>query len=158
MLSYETLDAIADTCVPVLLLLSLVIVCKTAVQRNWRLCGNYLVTLFGFALVAYGIMFIDLRFQLWPALGLDYSTHTATSLALSVFLIMVAKEYWFIWLMYLVFYYGLMIYQEYHSIADIVMTVFACGLFIVPLAVTSYRFSSLSFKADVSKPPAFSVK
>jgi hypothetical protein len=30
-------------------------------------------------LIGYGLMFLNNRFQIWPAFGLDYSTHTAVS-------------------------------------------------------------------------------
>jgi hypothetical protein len=80
------------------------------------------------AFVAYGFMFLDRRLNIWPAFGLDYSTHTAIALGLVIFLSFNMRKLVTFWIGSLVSYVLLMWYQRYHTIADIATTGVAVGI------------------------------
>ena len=133
MLDYETLDIIADTYIPALAILSILNLSRSAIARNWgRLSLEVLFLVYAFTL-AYGLMFIDNQFALWPTFGLDYSTHTAVAMVLVVFLGLRIKSAWAFWLGSLVGYALLMLYQDYHSISDIITTALALCIFLLPV-------------------------
>jgi hypothetical protein len=76
------LDQIADAYVPLLLAIALgVATVKWMNGQRW-----FWLRLLASALLVYGLMFADNRWHWWPALGLDYSTHTAAALALALFI------------------------------------------------------------------------
>ena len=139
MLDYETLDSIADSYIPVLVVLSLTSLSKTAILTHWRVLGIHAAIMSSSFLVAYGLMFIDSQLQLWSMMGLDYSTHTAVALAMVVFLIVAAKKYLFVWLGSLVCYVLLMLYQGYHSIEDILTTMLCVGLLLLTVVFLLLR-------------------
>ena len=91
------------------------------------------------ALIAYGLIFLDNKLQLWPALGLDYSTHTAVALVLVVYLLANSlKASWF-WLTSLVGYVLLMLYQRYHTVADIMTTAIVVAILYLPVVFVLFR-------------------
>lgn len=74
----HVLAVLADVYTPVLLLLALFYV-----ARSWFRGNKWHFAQFAYAvIVVYGCMFLDKYFQLWPRLGLDYSTHSAAAFAL----------------------------------------------------------------------------
>lgn len=126
MTTYELLDTIADAYNPLLFLGYIIFS-----VLYWRR-GDRLAALRGFAgiVVAYGFMFIDNASKLWPSVGLDYSTHSAVALALIAF--HVHKRRWsspaaIAFIASLVLYYALEVYQQYHSVLDIVTTAMVVG-------------------------------
>lgn len=130
-MSYETLDTIADAYTPLLLILFLVSFGVKLYQR-WP---NYREPIlhFGFLLMlliaSYGLMFIDKALGLWPAFGSDYSTHTAVALSL-VFSLCVLTPRQAKWLAgSMLAYAALVLYQQYHSVLDIVSTAAMISLF-----------------------------
>jgi len=133
MLDYETLDIIADTYIPALAILSIVYLSRSIVSRNWAYVGLQMLFLVYAFTLAYGLMFIDNRFALWPTFGLDYSTHTAVAMVLVVFLGLRIKSAWAFCLGSLVGYALLMLYQDYHSISDIITTALALCIFLLPV-------------------------
>ncbi|MGH8591258.1 MAG: hypothetical protein ACREXX_18655, partial [Gammaproteobacteria bacterium] len=80
---YESLDIIADAVNPALALLALVFpwLDHEAIRRCGSRWSFWTRTLLSLAVV-YVLMFVDERFRLWPALGLDYSAHTAFAVAI----------------------------------------------------------------------------
>ena len=128
MISYETLDAIADAYIPMLApaCLALTLLSLRHGQSNSAARGG--LGLGTSLALAYSLMFIDEAFQIWPRFGLDYSTHTAVALALVSFLSINAPRIAKYWLASLVAYAGLMQYQGYHSAADIISTAIVLGL------------------------------
>ncbi|WP_420473933.1 hypothetical protein [Noviherbaspirillum sp. ST9] len=120
--SYATLDAIADTYTPLLALACLVLLLRPLRALQWRVLGIRAASLAAGAFVAYGLMFMDNRLEIWPIAQLDYSTHTAVALVLAIFL----TRYWpasrLICWVSLGAYGLLMLYQRYHSLADILST------------------------------------
>jgi hypothetical protein len=96
-------------------------------------------------LIAYGLMFLDLRLQIWPARGLDYSTHTAVALALVAFLSFNKPNLLILWLGSLIAYLLLMLYQRYHTFSDIALT---SVIFLVPvwLVLTFIYLSTMAIR------------
>lgn len=128
--SYETLDSIADAYIPLLAILSLSFIVISVFKSRWRVAGLQILALTFVLLIAYGLMFLDNRFQIWPAFGLDYSTHTAVSLALVAFLSFNKSNWLIVWLGSLIAYLLLMLYQRYHTFSDIAVT---SAVILVPL-------------------------
>lgn len=132
MLSYETLDAIADSYNPALALVSLAFIAAGMFRTQWRLVTLRIAGFITIVSVAYGLMFLDRHLNIWPAFGLDYSTHTAVALGLVLFLSFSAPRWAALWFFSLISYVLLMLYQRYHTIADIITTGLAVG---IPMAL-----------------------
>ena len=122
MLNYETLDAIADTYTPLLALLAFGMVVSGLWMAQWKLSAIKSLSLVGTAFIAYGFMTLDAYFNIGSFLSLDYSTHTAVSLGLIIFLYFNARRLAIVWIVSFILYLMLMLYQQYHTIADILVT------------------------------------
>lgn len=136
-MSYETLDAIADSYIPILLFLFIASFLSKLYKLwpCWKPLTIHIAFLIGLAVIAYGLMFLDSALGIWPHFGLDYSTHTAVSLVLVFLLCALMPASRIRLIISFVAYVLLMLYQKYHSAADIFTTaliVSACslGLFI----------------------------
>lgn len=120
------LDQIADAYVPLLLAIALgVATVKWMNGQRW-----FWLRLVASALLVYGLMFADNRWHWWPALRLDYSTHTAAPLALAIF-IGVGLRTRLVWVllgMSLLAYGELMFYLGYHTWLDMGATAAAIGV------------------------------
>lgn len=85
-------------------------------------------------LVIVGLAWMDQRLGLWPQYSLDYSTHTALALLFTLFITSTWGSggwgWWGVWVLYT----GLMVWLEYHSLADILTTAFIVGLLLLPLS------------------------
>ena len=66
MLSYEVLDAIADSYIPILVLYTLLLIIKVGLNDKIKFAITYLLILFIGVVPVYLIMYLDIRFQLWP--------------------------------------------------------------------------------------------
>ncbi len=123
-MDYETLDNIADSYIPLLAiftLLSLVLVpTRTVTAKSFVPVRILVLTVF--LGTAYGMMFLDNALALWPMLAWDYSTHTAVSLVLVLFLVLLWPKQQGVMVLSWLAYCGLMLYQQYHTVADIVST------------------------------------
>jgi hypothetical protein len=137
--SYETLDAIADTYIPILALVSFVSLGKTIISSQWRLLTIHSALLVAGILLAYGLMLLDIFAGIWPVLGLDYSTHTAVALVLVCYLAVVFRKYFAIWIGSSIAYFLLMLYQGYHTVADIGTTILAVSLLFYPIVFLCIR-------------------
>ena len=127
MLSYETLDTIADTYIPILLIIATVTVFNLCTKRQWKTGLIRLATLLLGASLVYGFMFVDKYFEIWPRFNLDYSTHTSASLVLVILLSHWIKKYLMVWLGSFLLYALLMLYQQYHTTLDILTTAVVIG-------------------------------
>lgn len=134
--SYEALDAIADAYTPLLAIMSLSFLVVALFKARWRLAGLRLLTLAAGLAVAYGLMYVDARFNIWPTLGLDYSTHTAVALVLVVFLGVNQARLVLPAVGSLIVYILLMLYQGYHTVSDIALT---AAVVIVPVWLVTAR-------------------
>ena len=136
-MDYETLDAIADSYIPalaVLLLIGLLHRCYMDWPR-WRATASIFAFSLCLLVVSYALMFVDNAMQLWPRFGLDYSTHTAVSLVLVISLCLIYPKRKILLIATFVGYAALMLYQKYHSIADILST---AGIIII-LSIPIYK-------------------
>lgn len=128
MLNYETLDAIADAYIPLLLMVAGAIVAAPLLKAQWSLLRSRALMLLAMLAVAYGGMFLDNALQIWPLLGLDYSTHTAVALVLVWFIGCIYRKGAGVLAVSLLLYCLLMTYQRYHTWADIAVTAVAVAL------------------------------
>lgn len=131
--SYHTLDRIADAYTPILFLLALATLIRFAYSSQWKQLSFHSLMLVGGLVVAYALMFIDAKLQLWPMIGLDYSTHTAVALVLVMFLANQLKRLYLVAYGSLLLYCLLMLYQKYHSIADILISALIVAIFVLPI-------------------------
>lgn len=122
MLSYEVLDAIADSYIPLLVLYSLFLIARKGINNGVKYATAYLLVLFAGILPVYLIMYFDILFKVWPMFGLDYSTHTALTIAVVAYLSVYNTKYIYYFIGSLVGYCLLMLYQQYHTLLDIVTT------------------------------------
>lgn len=123
-MDYETLDKIADAYVPLLAVAFLGGITGLALNKPNERQVLLRVFLFfvGLLLVSYGLMSLDNALGIWPAAGLDYSTHTAVALTLVLSLCVLARQFWKPLASSFVLYALLMLYQKYHTVLDILST------------------------------------
>ena len=121
-MSYDQLDAIADVYIPLLILISVGVVVFAFHEKSIASTKNLLVVLGLGICQTYGIMLLDNTLSIWPSFGLDYSTHTSLALVFVVFLSFVNRIYFAGSVFSMLIYVVLMLYQEYHSVLDIVTT------------------------------------
>ncbi len=142
MLSYEILDNIADTYIPLLAILCAWLLCRCALTQDWlnvaRQGGLLVVSVF----LVYAIMFLDKHFEFWLSLDWDYSTHSALSLVLVMCLSVMWSRLLMVWLVSLLGYFLLMLYQQYHSVADIVSTVIVVAGLLSPFFHKAYKITN----------------
>lgn len=143
MTSYQTLDAIADSVNPILGLVALTWPWLQW-RRQWRLAAlHVLLTLLSVAL-AYAMSALDRTFGWWQSAGLDFSTHTALCVALIVSLCFVRRSLAALWIGVFIAYAALMVYQGYHSIADICTTALA----VLPITLGSRLLAGALRRAE----------
>lgn len=133
MTTYEVLDLVADSYTPLLFLGYL-----AYSVFYWR-SGDRLAWVKGLVgiVIAYFFMFIDGFAHLWESLSMDYSTHSAVALALIIFHVhkrRLQSAPAITLVISLVGYYGLEVYQQYHTVLDIISTAVVVG----PAIVAAY--------------------
>ena len=123
-MEFETLDKIADSYIPVLAVVFLFGLAFRAVRKPGERRDLLRVFLFfaGMLIVSYGIKILDRVWHLWASVGLDYSTHTAVALTFVVSLCALTRRLWMVTVASFVLYALLMVYQKYHTLADIIST------------------------------------
>lgn len=143
----HTLAIVADAYNPLLLVFSL-FACAVAYRAS-----NILLTaqFVGIVVITYAMMFIDKFLLIWAHWGLDFSTHTATSLAM-VLLLVRGKPWWAQSLLWasLVSYGFLMNILNYHSWADMLTTAIVITILIYTLFNWSKKFMLQQTDADLS--------
>ena len=144
-MDYETLDTIADAYTPLLAVSALLaIIFIPSAKRFTDMVLRFLFLLL-LLIMAYGLMFLDQWLDLWPALGWDYSTHTAVAFVLVIFLSIMLPKLMAVFNASLVVYFALMLYQQYHTVADIISTVIVV---LVLIAVVLFALIYLSRKTQ----------
>jgi len=122
MFTYQQLDLIADSYIPTLIVVSMIVLAmdifKLGFKRKFVELSSVIISI----LIVYFIMMFDNSFKVWPVFDLDYSTHTALSLVFVVYLSSKNKALLVLSVLSFSLYVLLMIYQNYHTIADIVST------------------------------------
>lgn len=131
---YQILDTIADSYIPLLFIAICGLVVRQASIKHFNVVKNVIFFLLLCLFVSYSLMFYDNKYSWFKALSLDYSTHTAVAMSLVLTLIMLTKT--LKWLTTsLIIYLLLMIYQQYHSLLDILTTLIT----ILPFMAALYR-------------------
>ncbi|MDM8522244.1 hypothetical protein QUF80_02640 [Desulfococcaceae bacterium HSG8] len=116
------MDFIADLYIPLLALISvfsLVYVWRSKGFSKMLKPAALIVVSVG---CVYIVMYADVYFKIWPSLGLDYSTHTALALVFVIYLALNGTKLLIFAIVSMLMYACLMVYQAYHSAADIVTT------------------------------------
>jgi hypothetical protein len=133
-LTYEALDQIADSVIPILAAIALALPwlnwfqskrqSATSTHQPTRASGALVLTLatLGAAAIGYLEQSIDNALHLWPQMGLDYSGHTALFAAVASSLWQHGIRWRWASIAIGVAYAALMIYQRYHTLADILTT------------------------------------
>ena len=135
-LTFEQLDSIADAYIPSLGILSVLLL---YIDGSLYGLKKQVLRLIGLLLSiswAYLLMFIDMKLEIWSKFNLDYSTHTALSLCFICHLMFIRPSRRGLILSSFVAYALLMMYQAYHSLADIITTT----IFVLPALYGSNRF------------------
>ena len=122
MLTYQQWDAIADSYLPFLLVLSLIFLFKTFWRKKFNQGAIEFASLFLGTVSIYSIMFIDNSLRIWPSFNSDYSTHTALALVFIFYLCQKHKMALVGSIVSMCAYIVLMMYQEYHTFLDIITT------------------------------------
>ena len=141
MLTYRQWDAIADSYIPLLLFIVLghLLVLRRQAHRGEAAARLvYLLIAIGFI---YSLMAFDLIWPVWPRFGLDYSTHTAAALVLVFYLGSISRVWMLSVTASFLLYVLLMLYQDYHSLADVITTAVPVALV---LWIVLHRFVSTS--------------
>ena len=136
----EILAVLADLYNPTLLVLSLALMGRPLKQMRWRRSGLLLVGFFGVAVVAYGIRYADQVYRFWERFGLDYSTHTATSIGMVIFLSYIAARQWKYFWLSLLSYAFLMIHLRYHTAMDILTTALVVAPLVTAVLMILHQF------------------
>lgn len=121
-MTYEQLDLIADAYTPLLLMLTLFSMAINAMRQGVnQTIGSVVALVFG-VMIVYTVMFVDIALNLWPYFGSDYSTHTAIALVFVSYFSLKSKPQMMAAIVSLVAYFALMVYQQYHTVLDILST------------------------------------
>ena len=129
MFTYQQLDFIADSYIPVLFFISLFIFAVDIFRNGFKKHCLQLGSVVLSVLIVYLVMAVDNRFEIWPKFDLDYSTHTALALVFVIFLSSRGTLALTLSVLSFVLYIALMIYQKYHTFDDI----FSTALFLAPI-------------------------
>ena len=167
---YHQLDTIADAYTPLLLILALACVARLWWQQRWALASVWrtVASVLWVAFVSYGVMSLDKTLNIWPKWRMDYSTHTAVAGGLTILitallftarhinLVKGVKSKWEVIAALAVAvtsacYFALMVYQQYHSFADIFTTFVVTGTlqywglttFLPPLSRSAHKLAAL---------------
>lgn len=130
MLSYDTLDAIADSVNPTLGVVALLVPWTRKKGTRYALALDAL-TLLAVGL-AYALQGVDAQLGIWSGVGLDFSTHTAVFVAIASSLWQHGRASRLAAALLGLTYAALMLFQHYHSWLDITST---AAVTLVPLAL-----------------------
>ena len=140
-LSYEQIDLIADSYIPLLAFVSLWVLIKLEPSKR----TSALVQIISSTLFIYAVMLVDNWLQIWPTFSLDYSTHSALSLVFVSFIAIYKPDLKKSAIVSFIIYALIMLYQQYHSLADIVTT----ALTVTPVLMLIYEYkTALQNKQD----------
>jgi hypothetical protein len=137
----KSLAIICDLYNPLLLIISLFLIYKQkAILQS-------IVFFLWIIIVAYGLMFIDIKLDLWKTFSLDYSTHTATAVGMIVFIGVLIKAPLRIAMLVfsLALYAVLMKVLGYHGYLDVITTT----IVVVPLVLIGFKFINELWRSRV---------
>ncbi|MCL1122918.1 hypothetical protein [Shewanella surugensis] len=147
-MTYQEWDFIADSYIPALGLVFIIFAFKKVSIYGWHSQAYEVLGVLISVMLIYGIMFIDNVFNIWPRLGLDYSTHTALSLVFVTHFSLQSKNQRLIASLSMILYIILMIYQKYHTLLDI----FTTSIIVLPfITLLQFKANEISTKLNKSK-------
>ncbi|WP_305842902.1 hypothetical protein [Photobacterium leiognathi] len=138
-MTYQQWAFIADVYTPMIALSCFIsilrVMMKGNVQQGFIRLGLVVLS----TLFIYGVMFLDNALHIWPAFGLDYSTHTAIALVFVAYFIVYQSRLMHLMVISMFSYALIMVHQHYHTVADILTT----AVFILPvlLLIQSRKFT-----------------
>ncbi len=133
MTTYQVVDFICDLVNPVLFVACVLIIGKLSTKDKSNSIKLGLYLLWNLA-ITYGIMFLDNAFTFFKGYGLDYSTHTAFALSAGIVLLFLSRRLRLV-VGVIVVYAIAMLYQEYHTIEDLIVTV----VVVIPLFAIGFK-------------------
>lgn len=130
-MTYQQIDFIADLYIPTLLVITVGLLIKDTaslgIKKQLEALSKQLVSI----AIVYLFMAIDNALMIWPTVGLDYSTHTALALVFVITLSFRSLKCSLLSVTSMLFYAMLMVYQQYHTVGDILST----AVVITPLLI-----------------------
>jgi len=121
-MNYQQLDRIADSYVPILVFITFAWYVKRAIAEDSKdVAIDFSATILGVVII-YLFMYIDSSLNAYSSIGLDYSTHTALALVFVTALSLIGRRALYTAAFSMVVYCALMLYQEYHTLLDFVLT------------------------------------
>jgi hypothetical protein len=136
---YATLDAIADSINPGLALFALVQLLYMTLKRERYVARTYLSRLLALTIVIYGWMIFDRLVFDFP-----YSTHSAFAICFCILHTFYMPRFKLVWLGILIAYLALIVFQGYHSLLDIAVTLLLAAPFIVMIFKLPRRIETVS--------------
>ena len=121
-MTYEQWDFIADTYIPILALMNILLMAFSAKLRTWGNLRQWIQTLFISILLVYLCMWLDQVLEIWPKFNSDFSTHTALAFALVWPWQRHSKPLSLFGYASLFLYFVLMNFQHYHTWLDMIST------------------------------------
>lgn len=131
MATYEVIDAICDSVNPILFLAFIGVLAYFLIKKNYKHSVFVRLGILYGLLVTYGILFIDTKMHFWESMGMDYRTHTAFAFAMCSVIGFFTKKP-VLMAVILAVYIIAMLYQKYHTVADIATTLLALSAFVLP--------------------------
>ncbi|WP_299003525.1 hypothetical protein [uncultured Shewanella sp.] len=121
-MTYQEWDFVADTYIPLLGVFFTVSMINVARNKDWMSLRQSITGVLLSTGFIYGLMWLDNIMNIWPRLGLDYSTHTALALVFVVYFSRQSTTKRLLATSSMLLYCLLMLYQQYHSIMDMLTT------------------------------------
>ncbi|WP_305372146.1 hypothetical protein [Photobacterium leiognathi] len=138
-MTYQQWALIADVYTPMIALACLITILRVMMKGNVQQGLIRLGLVASSTLFIYGVMFLDNALHIWPAFGLDYSTHTAIALVFVAYFIVYKSRLMHLIVISMFSYVLIMVHLHYHTVADILTTT----VFILPvlLLIQSRKFT-----------------
>lgn len=140
-MTYEQWDAIADAYIPLLLIITLLFIVRDVIRKGIGQTIGSIIALVISIVIAYAIMFIDIALNIWPSFESDYSTHTALALVFVCYFSLRIKAQMITVVTSLLAYFGLMVYQQYHTVLDILSTTLVLLPLLLSLQILNIKYS-----------------
>ncbi len=121
-MTYEQWDTVADAVNPIMLSVTLLLPLVTQSTYSGGRLTFYIAAMISMAAM-YGLGWLDARLYVWESVGMDYSAHSGFVVVLVVSMWLWKRAAGVAAAAIGVAYALLMLYQRYHTIADIVSTV-----------------------------------
>jgi hypothetical protein len=145
MTEYEVIDALCDSVNPTLFIMAIGVGIAAMTKKDYKKARVVFGLLIIGLLLVYVTLFVDTKLKIWQSFGGDYSTHTAFAIAACIAIS--AGRQWTQWLIGVFFLYvAAMLYQQYHSVLDIVTTTMVIGgpLFLIRIKCDAFLVSGIA--------------